>query len=94
MLYIKLEVILMQKIAMVNARIEPKLKTQAEAILNKVGLSSAEAVRLFYMQVCLHRGLPFEVKLPNKGTVKAMQDADKRKTHKAKSVDELFEKLS
>ena len=80
----------MYKVATVNTRIEPKLKTQAEAILHKVGLTSAEAVRLFYKQVCLHNGLPFEVKIPNKETIKAMSDADKRKTHKAKNVDKLF----
>lgn len=83
----------MHKIAMINTRIEPKLKTRAESILRKVGLTSAEAVRLFYMQVCLNNGLPFEVKIPNDKTVRAMQSADKRKTHRAKSVDELFEKL-
>jgi DNA-damage-inducible protein J len=83
----------MHKAATINARIEPKLKTRAETILHKVGLTSAEAVRLFYMQICLYNGLPFEVKIPNKETVKAMQDADKRKTRKAKSVDELFEDL-
>lgn len=83
----------MHKIATVNARIEPKLKERAEIILHKVGLTSAEAVRLFYMQVCLHKGLPFEVKIPNEETIKAMHDVDKRKTHKAKSVDDLFDKL-
>lgn len=83
----------MHKVATVNTRIEPKLKAQAEIILHKVGLTSAEAVRLFYMQVCLHKGLPFEVKIPNKETIKAMRDADKRKTLKAKSIDELFEDL-
>ena len=83
----------MHKVATVNTRIEPKLKIQAETILHKVGLTSAEAVRLFYMQVCLHKGLPFEVKIPNKETVKAMSNADKRKTHKAKNIDELFENL-
>ncbi len=83
----------MHKVATINTRIEPKLKSQAETIFRKVGLTSAEAVRLFYMQVCLHKGLPFEVKIPNEETVKAMQDADKRKTRKAKSVDDLFDNL-
>lgn len=80
----------MHKVATINTRIEPRLKTRAENILHKVGLTSAEAVRLFYMQICLRNGLPFAVKIPNKETIKAMDDADKRKTHKAKSVDELF----
>ncbi len=83
----------MHKVATVNTRIEPKLKAQAETILHKVGLTSAEAVRLFYMQVCLHKGLPFAVKIPNKETLKAMHDADARKTHKAKSIDDLFKDL-
>ena len=83
----------MHKAATISTRIEPKLKTRAEAILRKVGLSSAEAVRLFYMQVCLNNGLPFEVKIPNKATINAVHNADKRKTHKAKNVDELFDDL-
>lgn len=84
----------MHKVATINTRIAPKLKLQAESILQKVGLTSAEAVRLFYTQVCLQKGLPFEVKIPNKETIKAMQDADKRKTHKVKNVDKLFEDLN
>ena len=82
----------MHKVATISTRIEPKLKTRAEIILHKVGLTSAEAVRLFYMQICLNNGLPFEVKIPNKKTSKAMNEADKRKTHKAKSVhSDLFD---
>ena len=42
------EVIFMHKIATVNARMEPELKDKAETIFHKVGLSSAEAMRLFY----------------------------------------------
>jgi DNA-damage-inducible protein J len=83
----------MHKVATINARIEPKLKADAENILHKVGLTSAEAVRLFYKQICLRKGLPFDVRVPNKTTLKAMRDADAGRTHKAKSVDELFEAL-
>jgi DNA-damage-inducible protein J len=83
----------MKKAATINTRIEPKLKSQAEAVLHKVGLTSAEAVRLFYMQVCLQKGLPFAVKIPNKATIKAMKEANKRKTYKAKNLAELFKDL-
>ena len=83
----------MHKLATINTRIEPVLKISAESILHRVGLTSAEAVRLFYKQVCLHKGLPFSVNIPNKATLEAMDDANKGKTHKAKSVDELFEDL-
>lgn len=54
------------KAALLNTRIEPEIKEEAEKILQKIGLTSAEAVRLFYTHVCLHKGLPFELKLPTK----------------------------
>ncbi len=88
-----MEYIIMYKVATISARIEPKLKFKAETILDKVGLSPAEAMRLFYKQICLRKGLPFEVKIPNQVTLKALKDADNRKTHKAKSIDKLFEDL-
>ncbi len=83
----------MYKSATINTRIDPKLKIRAESLLHKLGLSSAEAIRLFYNQVCLHRGLPFEVKIPNKTTRRAMLDADSGNTLKASSVEELFDEL-
>ena len=48
-----------------NARVEPALKNNAERILKKLGLSNAEAIRLFYTQICLNNGLPFRVNIPN-----------------------------
>lgn len=83
----------MHKEATVNARIEPKLKADAEHILHAVGLSSAEAVRLFYKQICLHKGLPFEVSIPNAVTQQAMKEARARKTHRAKTVKDIFDNL-
>jgi DNA-damage-inducible protein J len=84
---------MLQKAATINARIEPEVKHQAEIILHKVGLTSAEAIRLFYKQICLRKGLPFVIEIPNKKTRDAMRDADLGRTNKAKNVDELFEDL-
>jgi DNA-damage-inducible protein J len=81
----------MNKAAMINARIEPKLKKQAESILSKVGLSSAEAIRLFYNQICLHKGIPFEIKIPNATTVAAMKAAQTRQTERVDDLDKLFD---
>jgi len=84
----------MHKEATVNARIEPKLKKEAETILHEVGLTSAEAVRLFYKQVCLQKGLPFEIRIPNKVTIKTLEDTDKGKNLKRhKNAKEMFDKL-
>jgi DNA-damage-inducible protein J len=83
----------MHKSAMINTRIDPKLKSRAEIILRKVGLTSAEAIRIFYTQITLRNGLPFKIKIPNKTTVKALQDADAGKTLKTENVDALFDDL-
>jgi DNA-damage-inducible protein J len=63
----------------VQARIEPELKAAAEAVFARVGLSPTEAIRLFYKQVELSGGLPFEVRIPNEETVQAIREADERR---------------
>ena len=54
----------MAKSANLYARIEPEVKEQAEAILSALGIPASNAITMFYKQVILQRGLPFEVKLP------------------------------
>lgn len=76
-----------------NTRIEPTLKSNAERILKKLGLSNAEAIRLFYTQICLNKGLPFDVKIPNKTTLTSMHELDTGKAKKFNSVESLFEDL-
>ena len=51
---------------MIRARIDPELKKNVENIFSVLGLSTTEAINLLYCQVKLHKGLPFEVKIPNK----------------------------
>ena len=54
----------MAKTANMYARIEPDLKSQAETILAALGISASNAITMFYKQIVLQKGLPFEVKLP------------------------------
>lgn len=54
----------MAKSANLYARIEPDVKEQAETILNALGISASNAITMFYKQVILKKGLPFEVRLP------------------------------
>ncbi len=53
----------MAKTANLYARIEPNLKTEAESILGNLGIPVSNAINIFYRQIVIHRGLPFEVKL-------------------------------
>ena len=55
----------MTKSAMIRARVDPQLKEEAEAILQELGLSTTQALTLFYQQIRLQRGIPFEIRLPN-----------------------------
>lgn len=54
----------MSKTANLYARIEPELKEQAEAILDALGVPASNAITMFYKQIVLRKGIPFEVKLP------------------------------
>jgi len=66
----------MPKTAFLNARIDPELKVQAEEVLAGVGVSASQAITMFYRQVVLRRGIPFDVCIPNAETVAALREAD------------------
>lgn len=75
----------------IQARIEPHLKESAESIFRKLGLSSTDAIRLFYKQVELHEGLPFPVTVPNKKTIAAMRELQRGKGSRFKTTKALFD---
>jgi DNA-damage-inducible protein J len=54
----------MAKSANLYTRIEPEIKEQAEKILSTLGIPSSSAINMFYKQIILQRGIPFELKLP------------------------------
>ena len=53
------------KSANLYVRIEPDVKEQAENILSALGIPASNAINMFYKQIILQRGLPFEVKIPS-----------------------------
>ena len=61
------------KTANLYARIEPDLKEQAESILAALGVPASNAISMFYRQIVLHRGLPFDVVLPANGPIDISQ---------------------
>ena len=56
----------MAKTADLYTRIEPEVKEKAENILSTLGISASNAINLFYKQIILQNGLPFNVKIPNR----------------------------
>lgn len=82
------------KAAFVRARIEPVLKRDAEEVLSKLGISSSEAVNMFYSQIVLKRGLPFPVELPNDDTIKTFVKTDKgEELVTCKDTNDMFKRL-
>ena len=80
------------KTAAVHSRIQPEIKAQAENILHRLGLSPTEAIRIFYTQITLKQGLPFEVAIPNATTMKALaESANGINLTSHQSVVKLFE---
>lgn len=84
----------MGKTATIQTRVDPVVKHNAQIILKKLNISMSEAISMYLSQITLHRGIPFEIKIPNEITVKALTDSENRKNlHKVDSVNELFEEL-
>ena len=82
------------KTEMMHTRIDPRLKRSAERIFSSLGLSTAEAIRLFLKQVEHHKGLPFPVAIPNSETVEAMKEANDLATlRRYKSFRELRKRV-
>ena len=84
----------MPKTKTITVRLDPELKDNVEEILAELGLSTSQAIVLFYKQVQLHQGLPFEVRVPNAVTRAALSDARERRnliTHE--SPEALFADL-
>ena len=67
----------MAKTDTLHIRVEPDVKKNVESTLNKLGLSTTEAINIFLCQVILTGGLPFDVRMPryNAQTEAAMQEA-------------------
>ena len=79
---------------MVRARIEPDLKDKVEHVFRKLGLTTTQAITLFYKQVEMRNGLPFEVSIPTDATRRTFDHTDAgRDLIVCKDVDDMFEKL-
>ncbi len=78
---------------MVHIRVDDKVKQKAAKTLAEMGLSVSDAVRMLLVRVAAEQALPFEVKVPNPTTVRAMTAADRRRGKRFKSVGALFKDL-
>jgi len=78
---------------MVHIRVDDKVKEKAAKTLAEMGMSVSDAVRMLLVRVAAEKALPFEVKVPNPTTVKAMKAAGRRRGKRFKTATALFKDL-
>ncbi len=81
------------KTKVVNARVEPALKASAEKIFRTLGMNTTDAISIFLSQVVLNKGLPFDVRIPNKATRKAIKEVKEGKGKRYQSSQQLMDDL-
>ena len=76
----------------VQARISPELKQEAESVFAEIGMTTAEAIRVFLKQVVNRGGLPFQpaAKKPNAETLAALIELENGDGQVFQNTDELF----
>ena len=84
--------------AVINIRVNDEVKKEAESIFKSLGLNMSVAINLFLKKFINEKGIPFDLKIPNKETIEAMEGTNKilngnveRKSYK--NTNELFEDL-
>ncbi len=84
----------MARSAQINARTERELKIEVEEILKNLGLSTTEAINIFFRQIKMRRGLPFAVEIPNEETLNVFHESDEGKgLVECKDADDMFNRL-
>jgi DNA-damage-inducible protein J len=84
----------MPKTATIHTRIEPEIKSQVDNILNELGISTTEAINLFFRQVIRYRGIPLDLRIPNAETVSAIDEAERGiDLHRCENLEQLFKEL-
>ena len=91
------------KSANVTARVQPEIKRQAEAVLEKIGLPVSVLIDTLYRQIIMTGGVPYSLTVPNLPTRDSMTDElfnlmmekgyNQAKAGTGLSVDEAFAKI-
>jgi DNA-damage-inducible protein J len=63
--------------AVIHARVDPATKAATERILETIGLTPTEAIRLLYRQIAMRGEFPIELRTPNATTAKVLTEVDR-----------------
>lgn len=82
------------KTVSIHARISPELKNGVESILDKIGLTTTEAIKLYFNQIILTNSIPLELKVPNTETIKIIEEVEHGiNLNKFNNAEDMFEVL-
>lgn len=80
--------------SMVHIRIDEKVKAKAAKTLASMGMTVSDAVRLLLTRVAAEKALPFEVRVPNRATVAAIEAGERREVSRATTVAAMMAELN
>jgi len=79
--------------AVIRARINQRVKDEASAVLDAMGLTASDAFRMMMMRIAVEKTLPFEPLVPNETTIAAMREARAEKLLRFKTIDSMMDDL-
>ncbi len=82
------------KTAIINARVKPDLKSDVEQILSHLGITTTQAITMYFEQIKMTKGIPFQLKIPNDETIQAMEDARGNRDLEKVTIDQLKQGMS
>ena len=81
----------MSQSAVVHARIDQATKAATEKVLDSLGMTPTEAIRLFYRQIAIRKSFPLELHVPNKLTASVLSKSDKNQDIETfETADDLY----
>ncbi len=82
------------KTATVTVRLDPKVKKAAQKVLSKLGITTSQAVTMYFNQISEEQGLPFRPHIPNEETERVIRESLAGKNlHSAKDINDLIAQL-
>jgi len=78
---------------MVHIRVDSKVKAKAAKSLAKMGLTVSDAVRMLLTRVAAEKAMPFDIRVPNRETLNAIEASERGEVFRASTVAELMEDL-
>jgi len=80
--------------ALVTTRVSSEVKKEASKVLETVGLTISDAVRIFLTTVAREHTLSFNEIIPNKLTLEAINDARAGKLYSTDTIEEFREQMN